>query len=197
MSGLAQILAEDLMVDWSRRSAPSIMRPPTPRSRTRCSTSAHRRQLEHPRLLRDAAQGGRHGARDADRRRSEEVARRPVRVPRQQRHRDRTTGRTLSRTLAAAAGREDAGAVRPAARGRRRPALHRQGRRPPRTSRRRSTAAIYGIDGVPDMVYAVVKHCPTLGGTLAATPALPARALGVVPLTVLAGTAAAPRPPAW
>ena len=50
-------------------------------------------------------------------------------------------------------------------------------------------SAIYGIDvRVPDMVYAVVKHCPTLGGTLAATPALPARALGVVPLTVLAGT---------
>lgn len=44
-------------------------------------------------------------------------------------------------------------------------------------------SAIFGIDVVvPCMVYAAVKHCPTLGGTLAATPAVPAGALAVVPL---------------
>jgi isoquinoline 1-oxidoreductase beta subunit len=50
-------------------------------------------------------------------------------------------------------------------------------------------SAVYGIDvRVPGMAYAVVKHCPTLGGTLAAPPAVPKGALAVVPLTVIAGT---------
>ncbi|MBY0279606.1 molybdopterin-dependent oxidoreductase, partial [Candidatus Binatia bacterium] len=50
-------------------------------------------------------------------------------------------------------------------------------------------SAVYGIDvRIPDMAYAVVKHCPTLGGTLAATPPVPKGALAVVPLKVLAGT---------
>ena len=49
-------------------------------------------------------------------------------------------------------------------------------------------SAIYGIDvRVPGMVYAVVKHCPQLGGQLVGTPAKPAGAIAVVPLTVLAG----------
>lgn len=49
--------------------------------------------------------------------------------------------------------------------------------------------AVYGIDvRVPGMAYAVVKHCPTLGGTLAATPPVPKGALAVVPLTVILGT---------
>ena len=44
-------------------------------------------------------------------------------------------------------------------------------------------SAVYGIDvQVPGMVFAVVKHCPTLGGTLAFTPTTPSGALGVVPL---------------
>lgn len=42
--------------------------------------------------------------------------------------------------------------------------------------------AQYGIDvWTPDMVFAVIKHCPTIGGTLAATPTKPAAALAVVP----------------
>ncbi|MBX3026071.1 xanthine dehydrogenase family protein molybdopterin-binding subunit [bacterium] len=50
-------------------------------------------------------------------------------------------------------------------------------------------SATYGIDvRVPGMVYAVVKHCPSLGGRLVGTPAKPAGAIAVVPLTVLAGT---------
>lgn len=45
-------------------------------------------------------------------------------------------------------------------------------------------AAKYGIDVFfPGMVFAVIKHCPTLGGTLAATPAKPAGAIAVVPCT--------------
>ena len=43
-------------------------------------------------------------------------------------------------------------------------------------------SAIYGIDvRVPGMVYAVIKHCPTIGGTLAATPSKPSSAIAVVP----------------
>lgn len=44
-------------------------------------------------------------------------------------------------------------------------------------------SAVFGIDvRVPGMVYAAVRHCPTVGGTLARTPAKPAGALAVVPL---------------
>ena len=44
-------------------------------------------------------------------------------------------------------------------------------------------SAIYGIDVVlPGMVFAVIKHCPTLGGTLKKTPSVPSGALAVVPL---------------
>jgi isoquinoline 1-oxidoreductase beta subunit len=44
-------------------------------------------------------------------------------------------------------------------------------------------AAVYGIDvRIPGMVYAAIKHCPTLGGTVAATPATPAGTFGVVNL---------------
>ncbi|MBI5256206.1 MAG: xanthine dehydrogenase family protein molybdopterin-binding subunit [Burkholderiales bacterium] len=50
-------------------------------------------------------------------------------------------------------------------------------------------SAIYGLDvRVPNMVYAVIRHCPSFGGTLAATPAVPAGAIAVVPTQVVAGT---------
>ena len=43
--------------------------------------------------------------------------------------------------------------------------------------------AIYGIDvRLPGMLYGVVKHCPTLGGTLAGIPKIPAGAKFVFPL---------------
>lgn len=46
--------------------------------------------------------------------------------------------------------------------------------------------AVYGIDVVlPNMVFAVVKHCPTFGGTLATWPSTPAGAMAVVPLKVI------------
>ncbi|MEN6543839.1 molybdopterin cofactor-binding domain-containing protein [Parvibaculum sp.] len=46
-------------------------------------------------------------------------------------------------------------------------------------------SAIFGIDvRVPNMVYAAIKQCPTIGGTLPATykPAVPTGAIAVVPL---------------
>jgi isoquinoline 1-oxidoreductase beta subunit len=44
-------------------------------------------------------------------------------------------------------------------------------------------SAVYGLDvRVPGMRFAVIKHCPTIGGTLAATPPLPRGAMAVVPL---------------
>jgi isoquinoline 1-oxidoreductase subunit beta len=51
-------------------------------------------------------------------------------------------------------------------------------------------SAIYGLDiRLPNMVYAVIKHCPVFGGKLASKPAPPAGMLAVVPTTVVAGTA--------
>lgn len=49
-------------------------------------------------------------------------------------------------------------------------------------------AAKYGLDvRLPGMVYAVIKHCPTVGGTLKATPGTPAGALAVVPVKIVTG----------
>ena len=50
-------------------------------------------------------------------------------------------------------------------------------------------SAVYGLDvRVPGMVFAAIRHCPTFGGTLVATPATPAGALAVVPVAVAPGT---------
>jgi isoquinoline 1-oxidoreductase beta subunit len=50
-------------------------------------------------------------------------------------------------------------------------------------------SAKYGLDvQVPGMVYAVIKHCPTFGGTLRTAPAVPRGMLAVVPTSVFAGT---------
>lgn len=51
-------------------------------------------------------------------------------------------------------------------------------------------SAVYGLDvRVPGMVYAVIKHCPSFGGTLNGTPRTPAGAISVVPTSVIASTA--------
>ncbi|HSQ81587.1 MAG TPA: molybdopterin cofactor-binding domain-containing protein [Casimicrobiaceae bacterium] len=43
-------------------------------------------------------------------------------------------------------------------------------------------SAKYGIDTwMPNMVFAAIKHCPVIGGTLASTPATPSGAIAVVP----------------
>ena len=50
-------------------------------------------------------------------------------------------------------------------------------------------SAKYGLDTrLPGMVFAVIKHCPSFGGKLAATPAVPSGAMAVVPVSVTAGT---------
>lgn len=50
-------------------------------------------------------------------------------------------------------------------------------------------SAKYGIDTrLHNMVYAVIRHCPTVGGTLASTPSTPSGAIAVFPVTVAAGT---------
>lgn len=50
-------------------------------------------------------------------------------------------------------------------------------------------SARYGLDvRLPGQVFAAVRHCPTFGGTLASTPTKPAGAQAVVPLAVAAGT---------
>ncbi len=50
-------------------------------------------------------------------------------------------------------------------------------------------SAVYGMDvRLPNMVYAAVKHCPTFGGTLTQTPGTPSGAMAVVPLSVMAGS---------
>jgi isoquinoline 1-oxidoreductase subunit beta len=51
-------------------------------------------------------------------------------------------------------------------------------------------SAKYGLDvRLPQMLFAVIKHSPTFGGTLAATPNTPSGMLAVVPTQVWAGTA--------
>jgi isoquinoline 1-oxidoreductase beta subunit len=49
-------------------------------------------------------------------------------------------------------------------------------------------SAAYGLDiRLPNMVYAVIKHCPTFGGTLAGTPKTPSGMIAVIPTRVVAG----------
>lgn len=50
-------------------------------------------------------------------------------------------------------------------------------------------SAMYGLDvRVDGMVYAVIRHCPTFGGTLSGIPSVPSGMLAVVPTKVLPGT---------
>jgi isoquinoline 1-oxidoreductase beta subunit len=58
------------------------------------------------------------------------------------------------------------------------------GKRVPRVNIPAKTdgSAKYGIDvWFPDMVFAAIKHCPVIGGTLASVPSAPSGAIAVVP----------------
>jgi isoquinoline 1-oxidoreductase beta subunit len=47
-------------------------------------------------------------------------------------------------------------------------------------------SAVYGLDvRLPNMVYAAIRHCPNMGGTLASTPKLPAGMIAVVKTQVM------------
>ncbi len=49
-------------------------------------------------------------------------------------------------------------------------------------------SAKFGIDvWLPNMVFAAIKHCPVIGGTLATMPAKPSNAIAVVPCTTTEG----------
>ncbi len=51
-------------------------------------------------------------------------------------------------------------------------------------------SAVFGLDvRVPNMVYAVIRHCPTFGGTLAAMPSTPSGMIAVVATRVATVTA--------
>jgi len=51
-------------------------------------------------------------------------------------------------------------------------------------------SAVYGLDvRVPNMVYAVIRHCPTFGGRLASMPSTPSGAIAIVPTSVMRTTA--------
>jgi isoquinoline 1-oxidoreductase beta subunit len=51
-------------------------------------------------------------------------------------------------------------------------------------------SAVFGLDvRVPNMVHAVIRHCPTFGGTLAALPSTPSGAIAVVATRVATVTA--------
>jgi isoquinoline 1-oxidoreductase beta subunit len=50
-------------------------------------------------------------------------------------------------------------------------------------------SAVFGLDiRLPNMVYAIIQHCPTFGGSLNGVPATPAGMIAVVPTQVVAGT---------
>jgi isoquinoline 1-oxidoreductase beta subunit len=50
-------------------------------------------------------------------------------------------------------------------------------------------SAVYGLDiRLPNMVYAIIKHAPTVGSTLTSLPAVPRGMLAVVPTKVWVGT---------
>jgi isoquinoline 1-oxidoreductase beta subunit len=50
-------------------------------------------------------------------------------------------------------------------------------------------SAKYGLDvRLPNMVYAIIRHCPSFGGTLASVPRTPGGMIAVVPTKVVAGT---------
>lgn len=49
-------------------------------------------------------------------------------------------------------------------------------------------SAVYGLDvRLPNVVYAVIKHAPVVGSTLAATPSTPAGMIAVVPVKIWYG----------
>jgi len=175
MTGLAQAAAEELMVDWSQvttRTVPAAQSYLTGGSwGMRANFAKMRIAGAQAREMLVAAAAGQWGVAPS----SCTAAHGSVT--------NTVTGATL--TYAALAGAA-AGLVPPASPALTDPSAFRiigtTAARPDLPSKVNGSA-VFGIDvRVPGMVFAAIKHCPTIGGTLAATPATPAGALAVVPL---------------
>lgn len=188
-SGLAQILAEDLMVDYARvvtvQGGPTLAVPaPVGTAINTVGSGVTRNNYWK---LRDAAASARETlvaaamARKSDSTRANFVVANGVIT-----HTPSGTALTYGQVAADAALLVPlAGALVPDN------ALKSIGRTLPRVDipSKVDGSAKYGIDvQLPGMVYAVVRHCPTFGGKLARTPSTPSGMLAVVPLNVSAGT---------
>lgn len=189
-SGLAQILAEDLMVDYARvvtvQGGPTLAVPaPVGTAINTVGSGVTRNNYWK---LRDAAASARETlvaaamARKSDPVRANFVVANGIVT-----HTPSGTALTYGQVAAEAALRvpSTGAALVPDS------AFRSIGRTLPRVDipAKVDGSAKYGIDvQLPGMVYAVVRHCPTFGGKLARMPATPSGMLAVVPLNVSAGT---------
>ncbi len=177
MSGLAQILAEELMVDWNQITVEQSLVDPVVSYLTGGSSAVRGRYD----TLRNAGAAARElliaaamaSKGDADRNHYTAASAKVTHVP-------SGTVWPYSALAVAAAGQTVPADLRLTD-----PAKFRLiGQRVPRVDLPAKTdgSAKFGIDvWFPDMVFATIKHCPTIGGTLAATPAVPSGAIAVVP----------------
>ena len=176
MSGLAQIVAEDLMVDWGQikvetapASAISYLTGGSSAVRGRYTTLRKAGATAREMLIAAAAKTWNVPATDCFAQQAKVI--------------HRPTNRALTYgALAAVASTMPVPADPPLTA----PANFRLiGKTLPRVDipAKVNGSAVYGIDvRLDNMVYAVVKHCPTMGGTLARVPATPSGAIAVVPL---------------
>ncbi|MGC4054867.1 MAG: molybdopterin-dependent oxidoreductase [Paludibaculum sp.] len=190
MSGLAQILAEDLLVDYAKvkvvQGGPSLINPvPVGAAINTVGSSVIRTNFWK---MRDAAAGARETLVQAAMNAKGDQTRANFTVSSGTvRHTPSGTQYSYAQLSAAAA------ALAPAANAPLIPDSQFKliGKTVPRVDipSKVNGSAKYGLDvRVDGMVYAVIKHCPTFGGTLAGTPAVPSGMLAVVPTKVIAGT---------
>ena len=169
LTGLAQLVAEELECDWANVTHRIPDAGPEPRAQPRVGQLLDRRQPRHPRIAGLRAQGRRHRARDAGSgggRRLEGAGRRMQRRQRRH-HARRRRGRThdvTARSRAAAAK-----LTPPAEIALKDPKDLEDRRQAGQAPRHRATssngAQVYGIDlKLPGMLNAAIKDCPVFGG---------------------------------
>ena len=176
-SGLAQILAEELMVDWGQISVVQSLVDPVVSYLTGGSSAVRGRYA----TLRNAGAAARElliaaamaAKGDADRNNYKAASAKVTHVP----SGTEWPYSALSTAAATLPVPADLRLTDPAK-------FRLIGQRVPRVDIPEKTdgSAKFGIDvWFPDMVFAAIRHCPTLGGTLAATPAKPSGAIALVP----------------
>ncbi len=189
-SGLAQIMAEDLMVDFARiatvQGGPTLANPAPVGSAINTVGSSVTRRNYWP--LRDAAASAREMLIQAAMARVGDAARANFSVTNGVIE-HAPSGTTLTYgAVAAAAALLSAPVNAPLVPDNTFKAIGRPLRRVDIPAKVDGSAK-YGIDvRLPGMVYAVIKHCPNFGGKLAATPVKPSNMIAVVPVSVAAGT---------